>query len=81
MYTSDVSDTDKNKSSFRAEIYVNSETYELNGKINAKADNPNNKLNADLTFKMLPYQGEIDISKPKDAVPIQQVIKESELQL
>lgn len=79
LYTSDVSDTDKNKSSFRAEIYVNSETYELNGKINAKADNPNNKLNADLAFKMLPYQGEIDTSKPKDSVPIQQVIEESEL--
>lgn len=79
LYTSDVSDTDKNKSSFRAEIYVNSETYELNGKINAKADNPNNKLNADLAFKMLPYQGETDTSKPKDAVPIQQVIEESEL--
>lgn len=81
LYTSDVSDTDKSKSNIRAEIYVNSETYELNGKINAKADNPNSKLNADLTFKMLPYQGEIDTSKPNNAVPIQQVIEESELQL
>ncbi len=79
LYTSDVSDTDKNKSNIRAEIYVNSETYELNGKITAKADNPDNKINVDLTFKMLPYQGEIDTTKPKDAVPIQQVLEESNL--
>lgn len=72
LFIGGVSNTNKEKSTVRAEAIINTEKLSLEGSLKAQSEDL--KYNANLTFSTKPFDGTIDSSKPTDSIPIQQML-------
>lgn len=74
LFMNAIEDTNKSQSDARIELTVNAKDLTIDGNMSFSTKSEYVNMEGELTIETEPYDGEIDASKPTDAIPIQQVI-------